>query len=482
MKVATKFALAFLACGVLSVVVYSYVAANREVSRMERTASEDLAAVGRTLTPALMSVWMHEGEEHAIELVEVADRDVDFDARWTWLDVGVDNSRAPRADHDVMQLVQRGTTATWIGPGPTEPRRMYVYVPLLRDDARPAALELSRPLVPPGEAFRAELTEQLAVSTLVVGLATAMAVVLGAWLVSRPLERVVAQARRIGAGDLSQRLEAKGSDEVAGLCRELNTMTDELRDTRARADDEAKQRILALEQLRHADRLRTVGTLASGIAHELGTPLNVILMRAKMIASGETPKDESAEAAKIIAAQADRVTKIVRQLMDFARRRAPNRTKANLGDLAEHVALLLDALAKKARVVVTVERAEEPVEANVDPGQIEQAITNLVINAVHAMPDGGDLVVRVRHEEAQRDDGTDPVRCAVIEVEDEGTGVAPEDLERIFEPFFTTKGVGQGTGLGLSVTHGIVGDHDGWMGAESTLGKGTRFTIYLPVS
>lgn len=481
MKVATKLAISFFACGVLSVLVYSWVAANREVARVELVASEDLASVGRTLTPPLMSVWIHEGEEHAIELVEVADRDADFDARWTWLDVGPENSRAPRADHSVMQLVARGTTATWIGAGPTEPRRMYVYVPLLRMGARPAALEISRPLVPPSQAFRQELTEQLTVSTIVVGLATAMAALLGAWMVTRPLERMVAQTRRIGAGDLSQRLDAAGSDEVAHLCRELNTMTDQIRDARARADAEAEGRILALEQLRHADRLRTVGTLASGIAHELGTPLNVILMRAKMVASGEIPPDGAADAAKKIAEQAERVTKIVRQLMDFARRRAPNRADTNVADLADHVALLLDALAKKARVILEVEHDETEVRANVDPGQIEQALTNLVVNAIHAMEEGGHVRIRARSERVASPKGGTEKRCAVLEVEDEGTGIAPEDLDRIFEPFFTTKGVGHGTGLGLSVTHGIVDDHGGWLRAKSTVGKGTTFTLYLPV-
>jgi signal transduction histidine kinase len=247
-----------------------------------------------------------------------------------------------------------------------------------------------------------------------------------------------------------------------------------------RASDEAEKRVQALDQLRHADRLRTVGTLASGIAHELGTPLNVISMRAKMIASGEVPKEEAPESAKIIAAQAERVTKIVRQLLDFARRRTPKRSKADLSELAERTSQLLRALAKKSNVELTVE-VKEKVFANVDASQIEQALTNLVINGVHAMPEGGKLEIVLKEEDAAPPKTAEETkRCAVVEVRDTGVGIPPENLQRIFEPFFTTKGIGEGTGLGLSVTHGIVADHDGWLVAESEPGKGTTFKVYVP--
>jgi signal transduction histidine kinase len=293
--------------------------------------------------------------------------------------------------------------------------------------------------------------------------------------VSGPLSRLSAQARRIGAGDLSQRVPVRGNDEVAALALEFNAMADQLIDARSREKEATEKRLSATDQLRHADRLRTVGTLASGIAHELGTPLNVISMRAKMIATGEVPPEEAPASAKIIASQTERVTKIVRQLLDFARRRAPNRAEIDVGELAERTAQLLEALAKKARVEVKVKH-EKAVRAKVDATQIEQAITNLVINAVHAMPEGGMVTVTARHGDAR------DRKCAVLEIADTGAGIPKEMLDRIFEPFFTTKAIGDGTGLGLSVTHGIVEDHEGWMDVESEVGKGTTFKVFLPVS
>src|SRR5262249_11232697 len=158
-----------------------------------------------------------------------------------------------------------------------------------------------------------------------------------------------------------------GSDEVSSLVEELNAMCDSLKEARARAADEAEKRVAALEQLRHADRLRTVGTLASGIAHELGTPLNVILMRAKMIVTGEVPAAEAPDSAKIIVSQTERVTKIVRQLLDFARRRNPKRAETDLVDLADRTTQLLSSLAKKSKVEVKMEQSnKEKVKLKVD--------------------------------------------------------------------------------------------------------------------
>ena len=482
MKVATKFALAFLVCGVLSVLVYSSVAASREAQAMEETVAEDLASLGHTLSLAVLAVWERDGETRALDLVRYTDRDERIEARWTWLDVDAGSALAPRAGGEITDAVRGGRARTWVSIRPSGARVVFAYLPLLRPGHRPAALELSRPLVARSSVFWTEVREQLLASTGVAAFATFLAVVLTTWIVSRPLAEVAEQARRIGAGDLSHRLATKGSDEVSSMVHDLNAMCDQLRDAQTRADDEGSKRIAALEQLRHADRLRTVGTLASGIAHELGTPLAVISMRAKMIASGEVPKDDAPESCRIIAGQADRVTAIVRQLLDFARRRVPKRAEAELRVLSERTASLLSTLAKKSNVRVVVDPTSEPVSANVDAAQIEQAITNLVINAVHAMPGGGTVTVATRNTRAAPPATPEVERdCAVIEIKDEGAGIADEHIGRIFEPFFTTKGVGEGTGLGLSVTHGIIEDHEGWMTAKSEIGKGSTFTLYLQV-
>lgn len=480
MKVATKFALAFVAIGLLSVVGYSSVAASREVSQLAATVTEDLAGVGETMSASVLTVWERDGEARAQELVAVHDKSTEgIDVRWVWLDVDPSNTFAPRASQLTSQLL-RSQAGTWVMETPNGRKRAYAYTPLIRPNERPAALECSRMLVRGSEVFWSEMRDQLFFSTIVLAVAAAIALLLTSWIVSRPLARVAEQARRIGGGDLSH-IPVEGEDEVALLVKALNAMCDSLQEARTNAAEESEKRVTALEQLRHADRLRTVGTLASGIAHELGTPLNVIAMRAKMIASGEVPPEEAPASAKIIHSQTERVTKIVRQLLDFARRRVPNRTEVDLVELADRTTQLLGALAKKARVDIKTS-ASAGVKLKVDAAQLEQALTNLVINGIHAMPKGGELSIAVREEEAApRDQPDRRKRCAIVEVSDTGVGISDANLDRIFEPFFTTKGVGEGTGLGLSVTHGIVADHGGWMEAASKEGAGSRFTVYLPV-
>ena len=142
---------------------------------------------------------------------------------------------------------------------------------------------------------------------------------------------------------------------------------------------------------------------------------------------------------------------------------------------------LLASLARKRGVTLTIETPDEAVTAQIDPGQIQQVLANLVVNGLQAMPDGGKLTLRLgnQHVMPPSDVGGPAANFATITVEDQGVGIMPEDLPRVFEPFFTTKDVGEGTGLGLSVAYGIVREHGGWIAVESKVGAGSQFTCFL---
>jgi signal transduction histidine kinase len=236
-----------------------------------------------------------------------------------------------------------------------------------------------------------------------------------------------------------------------------------------------------IEQLRHADRLSTVGKLASGIAHELGTPLTVVSGRARLIADGLSG-EETRESALTIADQAQRMTRIIRQLLDFARRRSAAKSPEDLRAVARQTVSLLSPLADKRGARITLDEPDTPLMAEVDVGQLQQALTNLVVNAIQAMPRGGAVRCAVGRAPARppADHGGAEGEYLSVAVTDEGEGMSEETMAHIFEPFFTTKPVGEGTGLGLSVTYGIVKDHGGWIELESSPGAGTRFTIRLP--
>jgi len=278
--------------------------------------------------------------------------------------------------------------------------------------------------------------------------------------------------------EMQKRLEERVRARTAALTRS----EDELRKALVDLERESAQRLNMLEQLRHADRLRAIGQLTAGVAHELGTPLNVAWARAHMIARGEVVGDEARDCAAIVEDQTQRMTTIIRRLLDFARPKVPDRTRADLRQILRQTVEILRVAASRHGVELVTEGDGQPAMADVDPGQIQQVLSNLVMNAIQAMPEGGQVTLDA-HEERTRpppEVGGSAELCWCLSVEDQGIGIPEQDLPRIFEPFFSTKDVGEGTGLGLSVSRGIVQEHGGWISVKSRPGQGTRFLVYLP--
>jgi signal transduction histidine kinase len=328
---------------------------------------------------------------------------------------------------------------------------------------------------------RAAIWRFAAMGAVLVVLSAATASLLGVWLVGRPLRQLTDKTRRVGNGDLSNPVHLVRRDELAELGLALNLMCNQLAAASERLRKETEARIAALEQLRHADRLKTVGRLASGMAHELGTPMNVVLARAELIGL-EAPSESAVASVKIIKSQIQLMSAMIRQLLDFGRRGRARKEAVDLRELAERTVQLLDPLAKRQNVTLELRPGDSEVLAEIDGPQIQQVLNNLIENAFHAMPKGGTVSVRVEVGPFQpvgdaRASGNGLARIAI---EDQGIGISPENLEHIFDPFFTTKEVGKGTGLGLSIAHGIVQDHGGSIEVTSTPGLGSQFLIYLP--
>jgi two-component system NtrC family sensor kinase len=323
--------------------------------------------------------------------------------------------------------------------------------------------------------------ERVLVALVAILVAGLLSVFAGVRIVGEPMNALAQHARTIGSGELDRRLDLETEDELGELAREMNRMAERLRDARTQADALTRAKLRAMEQLRHADRLSTVGTLASGMAHELGTPLGVIGGRAKMIAADEATREESVQYAHVISGQVDRMTKIMRGLLDFARRSPAKKSKTNVREVAARIVDLLTPLAK--RQGATIKLADgAAVFADADPTQLEQAIANLVVNGVQSMPDGGEVEIEVSECRASPRDTIGERSYVCVAVRDHGKGICKEDLPHVFEPFFTTKEVGAGTGLGLSVTYGIIEDHGGFIDVESQPDRGTCFRIHLPVA
>ena len=224
------------------------------------------------------------------------------------------------------------------------------------------------------------------------------------------------------------------------------------------------------EQLQKAARLAELGTLASGMAHEIGTPMNVILGRAEYLLQ-RTADEGMKKGLATIVTQIERITKVMNQLLAFARRGTPERRAVDLAEIVEDSLEMFQERIAHSRITV-----EKEIEANMpsvlaDRDQLIQVLINLMVNSLHAMPEGGRLRLSLAHEGSH----------VCLGVSDTGHGMPEEIRSKVFEPFFTTKDFGKGTGLGLTVVKGIIEEHGGTIDVESVVDKGTTFWIRLPL-
>jgi signal transduction histidine kinase len=457
----------------------------QERSLIEGSARHDLVLMGRSLRPALIRTWKTEGRDRAFELLEFASERIrrrarDIEIRWLSLDELATNAAEPLTEDDIDRI--RGGQA--VHRRLEDDRLIHVYVPFRAPDLPAGALELSRSLAREDTALREAIADVVATIIALMCALTLITVVAIDRLLGRPLHRLAAQARRVAAGDLGHRVHLARTDELGTVAREMDTMCERLLEARQQIASEHAERIAMLQQLRHADRLSTVGTLAAGIAHELGTPLNVVLGRAKMIATGEEQGEEARSSARVIGDQGAKIIRVIRQLLDFARRPVGPRTPTSLAPIADRAMGLLAPLAARRGVVLELAPRPAVDRVAVEPTELEQVVANIVANAIHASEPGGAVRVsieraRVRPPDEVAAEEGDYVRIAV---HDRGSGIAEADMPRLFDPFFTTKPLGEGTGLGLSVAYGIVRDHGGWIGVESQLGRGSAFVVNLPIA
>lgn len=471
MRLARKLILAMVVGLTLVFVANAYYRIRREHTLFDRDIREDHAVLARVMSEAVAEVWKSAGRQAAMELVQKLSAP-SHNLHVRWLD-GTDGAGGAPAKDTVV-----------------------TKVPICIATDCPGFVEISESLAMPNAYERDTLLRTGVVTLIGIGCAGLLCIMVGIWFVGRPMQLLVDKARRIGSGDIESPLTIRQRDEIGELATEMNAMCLRLMETRYALHAETEERLRAQEQLRHADRLATVGKLASGIAHELGTPLGVALVRANMVAANAALPREVRDAARIISEQIDRITNIVRQLMDFARGRtssapgpAQRRQPTNLRKVVEQAVAMLSPLAVKRNLAFELVTSETPPEPPANPEQIQQVLVNLMVNAIHASEKPGKILITVAADAAVPPaDVTPPVyvgmenpRYAMVSVQDEGVGIAPDMLPRIFEPFFTTKNVGEGTGLGLSVAYGIVREHGGWIEVTSVRTKGSCFSVYLPM-
>lgn len=284
--------------------------------------------------------------------------------------------------------------------------------------------------------------------------------------ISRPVRRLTEAAVEVAGGAYGSRVAIESNDEMGLLAASFNEMS------RKMAEDIERLRELN-EQLIRTEKLAAAGTLAAGVAHEVNNPLASISSLIQILQARHSADTETGEMLRLVSEQIARITQVLRDMMDFARTRQPEREPIEINRVIEASLRLASFDKNFQRLQLKIKTDPNAPIIQADQNQLQQVFLNLLLNARDAMPDGGEISVQTRYDAQAAE--------IVIEIKDTGTGISPQHRERIFDPFFTTKAAGTGTGLGLAVCYGIITAHDGRIEIAPNDEQGTCVKVVLPV-
>jgi len=457
----------------------------KEIEMFQDNMAENSLEIGRIMSGMVAHAWRESGAGRAIELIEDSNYDNQkIYIKWVWLDELL--AGFGKNSEDLRKQFHSESTepVTYIPVDRYDMEQLNTFFPVDIGGARRGGLLLAQSLEPLAQFTQKMLLRSLFI-TSALALISGIIVFLFTYLkIRKPLEKLSRKAIEIGKGNLVADLDLKGDDELANLARSMNDMCTRLLIAKEKNHFEHLARLKTLEQLRHTEKLSTIGLISAGIAHEMGTPLNVVDGRAKMIISGSLGEEEIVNCATIIKNQSERMTNIIRHLLDFARKKKIGpKSRENITDAVHQVVKLLDPIAAKSGVVLEEEKQDgADLFVRMDASQMQQVFINLIVNGIHATPPQGKVQIRMFATQARSLIYTDDKqkKCIRVEIIDDGSGIEKEHLQEIFTPFFTTKQIGLGTGLGLSVALEIVEEHGGWIEVENRPVRGARFSVYLP--
>lgn len=283
----------------------------------------------------------------------------------------------------------------------------------------------------------------------------------------RSLARFAGAIRRVEAGDRDHRASIRRPNEVAVVASSFNSMLDSIAAAQRRVREEQASRARLERELRQSEKLAAVGRLATGLAHELGTPLSVVDGRAQRALRDASLQPEVVRGLNVVRREVERMTRLVTQLLEYGRIEKRKPTTSSVGQLVHSASAAVEDEAARRGVSVTIEAGAACI-ATANEVRLQQAIVNLLENAIHAARGHVRIACETRESTVR------------VVVEDDGPGIAPEAAERLFEPFFTTKDVREGTGLGLAIVHSVAIEHGGCIRHDRSVLGGARMTLEIP--
>lgn len=327
-------------------------------------------------------------------------------------------------------------------------------------------------------AERSDIARILRVSSMLLVVTLGLIVVLGTVInvqlaksIVAPIQELERITKKIARGDFSESIQVKGHDEIASLAQSFNQMEDKLDQAMTALDEIIKKLREKQSQLVEAEKLAGIGKLAAGIAHEINNPLTSVLTFSNLMLEQCPPGDPRHDKLKLMVRETDRARTIVRQLLNFGRESALKPEKININQPVTEIAESLAAQEAFKGIDLRMKLAGDLPQVYADPAQLGQVVLNILLNAIHAITPPGTIEVATRLAD----------KNVEVVFTDTGKGIPEEHMRKIFDPFFSTKSATKGTGLGLAVSYGIIKKHGGEIAVNSTVGKGTTFTVRLPI-
>lgn len=462
MSIRLRFTIALTLVGVLLFGGYALVSYRGEIDDLHIATERELIALGRSLATSVGNALRDRQRAdvdqtlRALEPLEPRIRIHVHDA------TGAEIARTDGATGDeVLEDAIAKTRAEHID---WDDKRVVFYAPI----AGGGAIAVARSLEDVDADLARTRLRLIAVMVAFVAGALVFGLLLGTWFVSRPIARVLDGIAHVRDGDFRSRLAVARHDEIGALVEEFNRMVAALGDARTQIEQETEARLRLERGLQGVDKMVTIGQLSAGLAHEIGSPLQVLTGRAQTLL--EKSDGDTKRQAQILVEQCERITRIVEQLLSFGRRKPAVIAPVVVDTPVRAVLELMAGEARRKGVALAFEADDASHRLDADADQLQQVVLNLVKNAIAATPAGGKITVRVVA-------GLGRVQLIV---RDTGSGIA--DKSRLFEPFFTTRASEGGTGLGLAVVRAIAVEHRATIAVESSPGQGAEFVVSFPAS
>ncbi|HEY2774225.1 MAG TPA: HAMP domain-containing sensor histidine kinase [Candidatus Binatia bacterium] len=456
--------------------VYGFGMVLREKTDLRTAVTREMRILGESLRVAVQNAVRDQQLDDVREILDKLDLE-DATVDITVSDVtGKLLAESPGAEFaepekSVATAVLSGVSSTLRYPREEDPGPAILGLPLRDDTGRMiGVLTLLRPL----DDVRRDLssTREGVIETVVLFVFAIAGIgwFTGTLFVRRPLQDVRSTVAAVRAGNFEQHIRVRREDEIGALAGEFNQMIDALADARRRRDEEIVVRGRLERGLAEVAKLAATGQLASSLAHEIGSPLQVMAGRARSLADHPDDAVGTRRNALILVEQCARVARIVGQLLNVGRRSTPKFAVFDVVAAVRPVAELLALEAERSRISVDFRAGAAPIEIEGNIDHVQQIVLNLVSNALAATAGAGRIEVTL-----------DAIgEGARLRVADHGRGIPTEDLARVFEPFFTTRAEQGGTGLGLAIVKTIVKEHGGTIDLDSSPGHGTTVTVVLP--